>query len=98
MTDFHAMAGASLKDRLSRHLDTIADLDRETENLKAQRKEALSAAEAEDKLNARALSALAKLQRTGKMTAPVEVWPSIEAYADTLGIVLPGSDKGERIG
>jgi hypothetical protein len=92
MTDFEDMVGTgALKARLSRHIDSVVDIEREIDNLKDTRKENLSAAESEDRLNGRAIAALAKFQRTGKMTAPVEVWPVVEAYADILGMILPGA-------
>lgn len=90
-TDFSAMVGGAMKDRLSRHVDAVVDVDREIETLKAQRKELLAEAEETDKLNSRAISAVAKLHRTGKTSASAEVWPYVEAYAGELGMILPGA-------
>lgn len=88
--DFNKLVGANpVKDRLQKWLTTIVDLDNEAETIKAQRKEALASAEEEDHFVAAALSAIARLQRTGTCNSSAEVWPIVEKYAEILGIVLP---------
>lgn len=92
MVDFEKMVGKdALKDRIARHVATIVDIEREIETMKAQRKEALAAAETEDHLNGPAIAAIARLHRTGSTSATAEVWPHVEHYAERLGIVLPGT-------
>lgn len=99
MVDFEKMVGKdALRDRIARHVDGIVDLDREAETIKAQRKEAIAAAETEDRLNGPAISAVARLIRTGSTSATAEVWPFVEMYCERLGIVLPSSPQLDLFG
>jgi len=98
MTDFEKIAGNAVKDRIARHVNGVVEIDREIENLKAQRKEALTACEGEDRLNGPAISALAKLHRTGSTSATAEVWPIVQDYAAALGWTLPSNPQLDLFG
>jgi len=96
MVDFEKMAdsGRALKQRLATAVETIAGYDRDIDGLKAQRKEALATAEADDKLVPVAVAFLAHLHRTGKSARVTSAdWPMVEKYAEVLGLVLPGNDQ-----
>jgi len=95
MVDFEKMVGSgALKKRLATAVETIAGYDRDIAGLKAQRKEALAAAEADDKLSPGAVAYLAHLHRTGNSDRVTSaIWPVVEKYAEVLGLKLPGKDQ-----
>lgn len=95
MVDFEKMVGSNaLKQRLATAVETVAGYDRDIDGLRAQRKETLATAEADDKVVPEAVAYLAHLHRTGKSARITSaVWPVVEKYAEILGLVLPGLDQ-----